>query len=137
MVSKTIKEYNPNLDLIPWDLDSYGNAWKFIVLEYDPSTTVTKSVTHTATFGSNFEISAQFGDKVKIGPKFGTSSTSTTTSTTTYSYTTGSDDLSEGIIAFDYGIITSLSGTSTSQQYTTYETSTGRVSFSVEPVKVF
>ncbi len=135
LVSYSPKEYNPNLDLIPWDLNNYGNAWKFIVSEYDPSTTTTKTVTHNSTFGANFEITLQGIEK--FGEKFGISATSTTTTSTTYTYTVGSDDLAEGIIAFDYAIITSLSGSSTSQQYSTYETSTGRTTFSVEPARVF
>jgi hypothetical protein len=136
---KTAKEYNPNLDLIPWDLENYGNAWKFIVLEYDVSATTTKVIQHNSTFGANFEISPTLGKK-KIGAKFGLSATTSTTTTNTYAYTTGSDELGEGIIAFDYKVITDIIHPPTqtfSEYYYTYEVSTGRVSFSVEPTKVW
>jgi len=129
--------FDPNLDLIPWDLMNYGMAWKFLVNEFDVSATITTSVTHTSVQAFNFELSDSFFKKV--GAKFGGALTTTNTTVNTYSYTVGSDMLGEGILGFDYKIITSLAnlpptpGIPFNQIYNTYDVTTGRVAFSVEP----
>jgi hypothetical protein len=126
-----------NVELIPWDLENYGTAWKFIVSEYDPSVEVTSTVTNTTTYGGNFEFSASLGEKIKVGPKFGASATTTNSSSYTYKKTTSSDDLGEGILDFRSPIITSYSAQAGSEVINTYEVSTGVVSFSVEPRKIY
>lgn len=134
VVGVTSKEFYPtNLELIPWDLEQYGSAWKFIVSEYDPTEELTRSVTNSSTFGANFGVDINTGQKTKIGPKFGISATTTSSTTYTYKTTTGSDDLGEGILDFRSPIITNYA----SGNYATYEVTTGVVSLSVEPKRIY
>lgn len=132
--SITAKEFRPvSLELIPWDLEQYGLAWKFIVSEFDPSEEVTYSVTNTSVFGGNFSFDPVFSGTVKGGAKFGASVQTTHSTTYTYKTTTGSDELGEGILEFRSPIIVSQTGTI----YNTYEVNTGVLSLSVEPKKIF
>ena len=130
----TSKVYYPtNLELVPWDLEQYGSAWKFIVSEYDPSEEVTTSVTNSSTYGTNFglDVTGIFG---KLGAKFGVTTTSSSSTTYTYKTTTGSDELGEGILDFRSPIVTGVPITGIA---TTYEVTTGRISMSVEPKRVY
>ncbi|MDY0904217.1 hypothetical protein [Pedobacter sp. CFBP9032] len=123
------KEYHPNIELLPWDLENYGTAWKFIFYEVDGTQEETKSYENTTTFATNFEINSG-GDKTKVGFKFGASAT--TSEKRTYSIKTmlGSDNLAEAILTFDQPVII---GTS-SNNYITREITNGNVlSISVEP----
>jgi len=122
------KEYHPNIELIPWDLESYGTAWKFIFYEVDGTVEETKGYENTTTFATNFEING--GVKDKVGAKFGLSAT--TSDKRTYSIKTmlGSDYLAEAILTFDQPVIIGASNGS----YTTREITNGNVlSISVEP----
>lgn len=134
------KVYYPNIEILPWDLELYGSVWKFAVSEFDPSEEITRTVTNTTTYGSNFELSIGTGDKLKIGGKFGASATTTHTESYQYKTTTGSDDLAEGVLDFRSPIITAVGHLGfpfNLPYYVTYEVSTGIVSFSVEPKKVY
>lgn len=133
--------YNPNIELVPWDLEQYGSVWKFAVSEYDPSEEITRTVTNTTTYGANFEINVSTGEKLKIGGKFGASTTTTHTEVFQYKTTLGSEDLAEGVLDFRTPVIT---GTGVIQilfinipYFLTYEVSTGTVSFSVEPKRIY
>lgn len=123
------KEFHPNIEIVPWNLESYGTAWKFIFYEVDGTQEETKSYENTTTFATNFEISSG-GEKTKVGFKFGASAT--TSEKRTYSIKTmlGSDNLAEAILTFDQPVII---GTS-SNNYITREITNGNVlSISVEP----
>lgn len=123
------KEFHPNIELLPWDLENYGTAWKFIFYEVDGTQEEIKSYENTTTFATNFEINSG-GDKTKVGFKFGASAT--TSEKRTYSIKTmlGSDNLAEAILTFDQPVII---GTS-SNNYITREITNGNVlSISVEP----
>lgn len=140
--SVTPKVYYPNIEILPWDLDLYGSVWKFAVSEFDPSEEITRTVTNTTTYGSNFEINVSTGEKLKIGGKFGASATTTHTETYQYKTTLSSEDLAEGVLDFRSPVIIGISqiyipfiGYRTI--YNTYEVSTGIVSFSVEPKRVY
>lgn len=127
--SITPKEYHPNIELLPWDLENYGTAWKFIFYEVDGTQEETKSYENTTTFATNFEINSG-GEKTKVGFKFGASAT--TSEKRNYSIKTmlGSDNLAEAILTFDQPVII---GTS-SNNYITREITNGNVlSISVEP----
>lgn len=133
--------YDPNIELVPWDLEQYGSVWKFAVSEYDPSEEITRTVTNTTTFGTNFEINVSTGEKVKVGGKFGASTTSTHTEVFQYKTTMGSEDLAEGVLDFRTPVIIA-SGTLpllffTLPYFLTYEVSTGTVNFSVEPKRIY
>lgn len=133
----TANEFHPtNLEILGWDLQLYGSVWKFIMTEYDPDQTTTRTVTNTSTYGSNFGFDATFGSDVKFGPKFGLSSTTTETNTFTITTTLTSDDLGSGTLDFRDPVL--LSGpTGTGNNYQTYEVTTGKLSFSVEPQRIF
>jgi hypothetical protein len=135
--SITPREYYPNIELIPWDLESYGMAWKFIFYEKDAVQTAVESRENTSTFGTNFGIDVTTGEKTKLGLKFGGSTS--TSQKTTYSVTThlDSDFLGEAILTFDQPIIISASMTTWPFRYTTREITTGLLSVSIEPKQVF
>lgn len=140
LVGVTPRAYNPNIEIVPWDLDSYGSAWKFAVSEYDPVEEHTRTVTNTTTFGGNFEINLNTGEKTKIGGKFGLSLTTQHVTQYTYKFTTGNDDFFEGILDFRTPVITGMQqlGINPNRQiYTTYEVTTGYISMSVEPKRIY
>jgi len=116
------KVFYSEIDIVPWDLDSYGSAWKFVFLEHDVAGTDTYSTSNTSTFGTNFEINASTGEKTKIGGKFGISTTSSNTATHTVSKTLGDDVLGEAILTYDRPIIVS---DVYPNGYTIYEITTG------------
>jgi hypothetical protein len=133
--------YDPQIELVPWDLEQYGSVWKFAVSEYDPSEEITRTVTNTTTYGANFEINLSTGDKLKIGGKFGASATTTHTEVFQYKTTYGSEDLAEGVLDFRTPVVT---GTGVIQilwitipYFLTYEVTTGIVAFSVEPKRIY
>ncbi|QNR85556.1 hypothetical protein H9N25_03515 [Pedobacter riviphilus] len=122
------KEYHPNVELIPWDLENYGTAWKFIFYEVDGTQEETKSYENTTTFAANFEVNG--GVKDKIGAKFGLAATSSEKRTYSVKTMLGSDYLGEAILTFDQPIIIATSNGS----YATREITNGNVlSISVEP----
>jgi hypothetical protein len=124
------KEFHPNIEILPWDLENYGTAWKFIFYEVDGTQEETKSYENTTTFATNFGFDPEFKAVAKLGLKFGV--TATTTDKRTYSIKTmlGSDNLAEAILSFDQPIIIGMSNGS----YVTREITNGNVlSISVEP----
>ncbi len=125
------KTFPCSIDLIPWNLEVYGNAWKFIVSEYDPAEEITTTIVNTTQYGTNFGL--EDGFIKKIGGKFGLNASSTTQTTYTYKTTAGSDALSEGILDFQDPVLEMVN----SSEVRTREVSTGRVTMSVEPVKIF
>ncbi|MDB4921037.1 hypothetical protein [Mucilaginibacter sp.] len=130
--SITPKEYHPNVELVPWDLQNYGTAWKFIVYEYDNSQEVTQSYENTTTFAANFEITNSSIEK--IGLKFGASATTSEKRTFSVKTTLTSDYLGEATLSFDQPVITSFDGTN----YNTREITTGNIlSLGIEPKRVF
>jgi len=95
------------IEITDWDMENYGNTWKFQITEYDPGTTVTKTTTVTSTFGTNYGININFDlfKKVKIGLNFGVSNTTTKTETTTYTVTGTSDNLGEALLDYSAPIL--------------------------------
>lgn len=134
LIGVTPKEYNPNIELLPWDLENYGTAWKFIFYEIDNAQEVINSFENTTTYATNFEISGTFSEKTKIGFKFGASATFVEKKTFSVKTTLTSDFLGEATLTFDQPIITGASG----GNYITREITTGNLlSISVEPKRVF
>ncbi len=132
VTSITPKEYHPNVELVPWDLQNYGTAWKFIVYEYDNSQEITQTYENTSTFAANFEITNSITEK--IGLKFGASATTSEKRTVSVKTTLASDFLGEATLSFDQPIITSFDGTN----YNTREITTGNVlSLGIEPKRIF
>lgn len=136
LTSITSSEFRPNnLHIIDWDLEQYGTAWKFILSEYDPSVEITRSITHTTKFGANFGIDIPTGEKVKFGQKFGISGETSESTTYTYKTTEGSEDLGETILDFRHNVI--VSGPQPYGSYNTFEITTGILSLSVEPKRMY
>jgi hypothetical protein len=137
----TPRAYNPNIEIVPWDLEQYGSVWKFVVSEYDPAEEITRTVTNTTTYGANFELNVSTGEKLKIGGKFGASTTTQHTESYQYKTTYGSQDLAEGVLDFRYPVITAIGQIVILIHpltiYLTHEVSTGIVTFSVEPKKIY
>jgi hypothetical protein len=130
--SITPKEYHPNIELIPWDLENYGTGWKFIFHEIDNAQEVVNSYENTTTYVANFEING--GEKDKIGAKFGVTATTTEKRTFSVKTTLTSDFLGEATLTFDQPVIIGYSN----GVYNTREITTGNnISISVEPRKVF
>jgi len=133
LVGVNAKEYHPNIELVPWDLENYGAAWKFIFYEFDNSQETTQSYENTTTYATNFGFDAQIG-KSKVGPKFGFTATTTEKRTFSVKTTLTSDFLGEATLTFDQPIIIGYSNGA----YNTREITTGNnISISVEPRKVF
>lgn len=126
--SITPKEFHPNVELIPWDLQNYGTAWKFIIYEKDNAQEVINTFENSSTFAANF------GLDLKIGLKFGASLTTTSKNSFSVKTTLTSDFLGEATLSFDQPIIIGQSN----GNYITREITTGNLlSLSVEPRKVF
>lgn len=129
--SITPKEFHPNIELVPWDLENYGTGWKFIFYEIDNAQEITRTEENTTTYASNFEITNAVTEKV--GLKFGGSTTNTQKSTFSVKTTLNSDFLGEATLTFDQPIITGFSN----GIYSTREITTGNyLSISVEPKRI-
>ncbi|RQO75340.1 hypothetical protein DBR43_08260 [Pedobacter sp. KBW06] len=133
----TPKEFNPNIRLVPWDLESYGTAWKFIVYEKDNAQTETKTYENETTYAANFGV--EFGATAKLGFKFGASATTRNKITHSVATTLTSDFLGEAVVTFDQPIITgTFLDPSGAMKYKTFEIPSGNIySISIEPKNIF
>ncbi|MFA8436243.1 MAG: hypothetical protein ACEPOZ_17140 [Marinifilaceae bacterium] len=125
------KHYNPNLELIPWDLQNYGMAWKFEIAEIDSEQEVTETVEISSNYAMNF--GANNGDSKKIGLKFGASAAKSQKSTCTIKTKLQSDDLGEAILHFNDPVITKKVGT----KYYPREITAGWCKFSIKTKRVY
>jgi hypothetical protein len=78
------------LEFSVWNFKRQGDGWKFAIIEYDPSTTISQTNSISATLGTNFSA----GDE-KTGGKFGLSATVQVTKSVTISRTDASDPLGD------------------------------------------
>ena len=135
--SITPKLYISNIDIVPWDLNSYGTAWKFEFYEQDASGSEQYSTSNSSTYAANFEVNIPTGNIIKVGGKFGASASTTSSSTYTITRNLGDDFLGESVLTFDRPIL--VSGSYIDDNLTTSEITTGgndpRVSVSVEPMR--
>lgn len=88
------------IELANWDMAKYGDAWKILLIEYDPGAEITYNTSVSSTFGYNFGLDAGLGTIVKIGLKFGISGTTTKSSSTSIKITDGADNLGEAILDY-------------------------------------
>jgi len=128
------------IPITDWNMENYGNTWKFQVTEYDPGTQVTKTTTVTSTFGTNYGININFDlfKKVKIGLNFGGSNTTTKTETTTYTVTGTSDNLGEALLDYSAPILLQKAGGRPGSAPTSgliYGVNTGTVTLDIETRK--
>ncbi len=127
------KYYNPNLELLAWDLENYGMAWKFSIYEIDSSQELTETAEISSVYAMNFNLESTV--KKKVGLKFGGSNTETHKSSCVIKTKLESDDLGEAILSFNEPII--ISKESSTNHYNTREITTGWCSFSIIPRKVY
>lgn len=109
-------EYEPNLGgirlpLFEWDLEKYGSAVKIGIAEYDDSEVIKRTMTVTSEFATNFSFDPSFGEKVKVGLKFGNSNKETRSTSYEVTTTKQSDQLGEVLINFGDKILLSKSNT--------------------------
>ncbi len=137
--SISTRTFYPNLPIINWDLDSYASSIKIEIEEVDISTTTVITDTRTVKFAQNFEISPTFGEKVKVGMKFGQTSEKTETHTVQKTFTQGNDEMGEAVINFSDKVILKKEKVGrrgwlfSTREYTS---GLGYCTFSVEPLRV-
>jgi hypothetical protein len=125
-----------NLPLFHWNLYEYATTIKIEIEEVDATGTTTTTTTVSANFVNNFEINAGIEEPLKVGLKFGQSSTITMQQQYQRSYTEGNDQLGEVIVNFADDIILGNTTGTLWGPYITREYATGFYSISVEPVRV-
>ena len=82
------------IEIFCWDMYTYGTTYKISVSEYDPGNVIEKTETISSTFSQNFELNSNIDlGIVKIGNKFGGTSTSSKQSVTKITTTNNSDPL--------------------------------------------
>lgn len=95
LTSVTPKQLMLNRMLATWDLENFGTAWSYHVLEENQTMTRTEQQVVTTTYAANFSFEPSFAGIVKLGPKFGASAQTVNQRTVSVQYTTGSTDLGE------------------------------------------
>lgn len=126
-----------------WDLEQSSFGWKVSIVKFSNQQNITESFTHTVEFANNFEFSAQLGDKVKIGPKFGSSLKTTNAQNYSVVKTVGPSNLGEDNLYFDKPIWNSFRIFQSREgrdgplidmvKYEPYEIFTGSVYMVIEP----
>ena len=133
----TKKTHYPHIEILPWDLQNYGIAWKFFIQEWDPDQTIERVEEFTSTYATNFSLNPTFGIFEKAGLNFGASGTFAERESHTITTTLSSDDLGETVLTFDQPVITSDFRIFGSQLYSTREIKTGWITLSVEPRRIY
>ena len=100
------KDKYTNLQLFPWDLESYSSTIKIEIEEIDEEKTVNRSETRTSKVADNFGFDAGFGEVVKLGLKYGKNVAKDKTQTLQWTETQGSDKLGSVILNFGDRFIT-------------------------------
>jgi hypothetical protein len=128
-------EYNPDIELTAWDMNRYGDEWKFSLLEHDPGGSYDKTISASSTFGYNFETNSGAGGLfAKIGLKFGTTGTFQKSSSEKITISAESDQLGDARWLYDTPIILSYGQVNGNWRYTTNSVGTGAAFLSIEPV---
>lgn len=140
------------LEIANWDMQKYGDTWKVLVMEYDPGTEVTYNTTMSSTFGTNFGVDVGAEIKIiKIGLKFGASSTTTKSESISIKVTEGADNLGETLLDYStpvikyrlhsdrggYVLVPGAGRTPINDAAEGYEINTGTISLSIETRKRF
>ena len=130
---KSIKtrKYFPYIEILPWDLQNYSMGWKFIIEEVDPGQTIKSTKTIASKFAANLKLTAGYWEK--LGLELGVSAERTKTQSHEITTNLGSDELGEATLTFDQPVITSKS----SLFYRTREITTGWMTMSVEPKRIY
>lgn len=104
---KSIKKYYlpEPLPLFDWNIEEYSTSVKISIQEKDLQTTTQNVVETTTTFATNFDFDIGLEEKVKIGAKFGISTTVQHRVSTTVTTYLDSDELGDVIVNFGDDII--------------------------------
>ena len=105
------------LPLFEWNIENYGTVMKISIEEVDATETVQSTESSTVTFATNFGFDPSFGEKVKIGLKFGATNTISKNISYTVTKTLGNDELGEVIVNFADKILKSKNNVSTSRNW--------------------
>ena len=132
----TLKSYNPDEEILPWDLESYGTAWKFSVQEWDPEQSIKLSKELTTSYATNFEFNPTMGVMEKVGLKFGASPSTSEKETFEVLTSLSSDDLGEAVLTFSQPVITSMIPIQV-RYYVTREITTGWLTMSIAPKRIY
>lgn len=104
---RTLKYIFPNpIDIFNWDVYTYGNIYKIVVSEFDPGTEIETTQTISSSFGMNWDLSGEASPTrlslgpIKIGLKFGGSSTKTKQNTVKIKSTNNSDPLGDILVNY-------------------------------------
>lgn len=89
-----------NIPIKEWDLEKMGASWKISVRENDDNTVITSTETVSSKVATNFGFEPGFGDKVKLGLKFGISMEETKTQSLATQRTLTNDFLGDAIVNF-------------------------------------
>jgi hypothetical protein len=116
-----------------WDMEKYGDTWKYVVNEIDPGTVTTTTHQNSSSFGMNFQYDVGLEKVVKVGIKFGASATYNYTNTIQTQVTTGSDFCGEAVVDFTHPVLTSKGKVFSFPYYTTNDLNTGTVTLTVVP----
>ena len=128
-------KYDITLPLVVWDLSKYGADWDFKFEEFDTSMeqNISESKSTKITANVNGELGADVFKIIKVGLKWGVSKEVTKTNTYNLKFTTTSNPLGSSIVSF-YDNAVNKSPTSGVLIPRAY--STGRVEFSIMPIRV-
>ena len=137
------RPFNPDLELLPWDLQDYGATWKMTITEVDDPEEYSHTEETTVEYATNFEIS---GDVIKkIGLKFGGKESVTKKSSFSVKTTKSSDVLGSTILSFKDPVVVGTEevignrreGSKTTTIYNRKEITTGMVRLRIEPEKMY
>ena len=106
-----------DLPLFEWNIENYGAIIKIAIEELDISETIQSVESSTATFATNFGFDPSFGEKVKIGLKFGATATTSKTVSYTVTKSLASDELGQVIVNFEDKILKSKKNLSTGRDW--------------------
>lgn len=98
--------YQLSLPLFEWNIKDYSSTIKIAIEEIDGVETQVLTTTTSTEFATNFSFDSNYGETVKVGEKFGTSTKETKTISYQVTKSLGNDLLGEVIINFADPIIT-------------------------------
>jgi hypothetical protein len=93
----------PPIEIATWDMQKYGDTWKFLIEEFNFGETKKYTTNVSSNFSTNFKVDAGFNlfKVIKIGASAGGSTSSTKTSIFEVSTTVSSFNLGEAILSFE------------------------------------
>jgi hypothetical protein len=120
-----------------WDMKKYGDTWKCVLTEIDPTGFATVNFSSSTKFGSNFTFNATTGQENKVNIGFGFSTEQTVTSNISIQITQDSDLCGEAVINFMQPVVLRMNipprGSTQSIYYEFMEANTGMARLLIYP----